>query len=354
MLKEDIASFIGSGQGDFSTLALRAFAWQYERIPPIRQLCDGLGLVPGDLNSWEDIPLVPTLAFKTQRLEAEPAREVFASSGTRDQGRSIHYHPYPELYRQVIEASFPQHCLPKGQRRIPILSLIPSREHAPESSLSFMIDHVVHCWGEGEAAWGLRPRGIHFPTCRSWLSRSQRAQSPVLILATSFSLVNLLEKIENFSLRFRLPPGSRLFETGGYKGKTREVDRGELLKRLEYSMGLHSSSVIREYGMTELSSQCYALPQAGGGPSVFVTPPWMRHRILSPTTLEPVPPEEKGLVSFLDLANIGSAIHLLTEDLGVPLADGFHLEGRAPNAELRGCSLTAEALTVDSEGDHDD
>ena len=354
MLKEAIANFIATGEGDFSSLALRAFAWQFERIPPIRQLCESRGLSPENLQTWEDIPLVPTMAFKTQRLEAEPAQEVFASSGTGDQGRSIHYHPYPDLYRQVIEASFPGSCLPPGQRRIPMLSLIPSREVAPDSSLSFMVDHVINQWAEGEAAWGLGPRGIHFPTCRSWLSRSQRSRSPVLILATSFALVNLLEKIENFSLRFRLPPGSRLFETGGYKGKSRELDREELLRRLEFSFGLSPASVIREYGMTELTSQCYTLPSVGQNSSTFVTPPWMRCRILSPTTLAPVPLGEKGLVSFLDLANMGSAIHLLTEDLGQPIHQGFRLVGRAPDAELRGCSLTAEAMTVESEGDRDD
>jgi hypothetical protein len=102
--------------------------------------------------------------------------------------------------------------------------------------------------------------------------------------------------------------------------------------------------VVREYGMTELTSQCYTRALLGGDPDLFVTPPWMRVRIFDPVTLEEAPAGKTGLISVFDLANVGSAVHLLTEDLGVAEDDGFRLLGRAAGAELRGCSLVMEAL----------
>jgi len=103
--------------------------------------------------------------------------------------------------------------------------------------------------------------------------------------------------------------------------------------------------VVREYGMTELTSQFYTAALAGGDPELFLAPHWARVRILDPATLEEAAPGTPGLVAIFDLANLGSAVHLLTEDLGVADDDGFRLLGRAPGAELRGCSLTAEEMS---------
>jgi hypothetical protein len=98
--------------------------------------------------------------------------------------------------------------------------------------------------------------------------------------------------------------------------------------------------------MTELTSQAYTKALSDGDPDLFFCPPWMRVRILDPTTLQEQPEGEEGMIALLDLANIGSALHLLTEDLGVADAEGFRLRGRAAGAGLRGCSLTAEELTA--------
>jgi hypothetical protein len=102
--------------------------------------------------------------------------------------------------------------------------------------------------------------------------------------------------------------------------------------------------VVREYGMTELTSQCYTQTLLGGDPDVFVAPHWMRVRLLDPETLEEARAGDPGLICVFDLANLGSAVHLLTEDLGVAEEEGFRLLGRAAGAELRGCSLTVEEL----------
>jgi hypothetical protein len=153
-----------------------------------------------------------------------------------------------------------------------------------------------------------------------------------------------LDALERLDLRFRLPAGSTVFETGGYKGRTREVSRKELLARLFERLAVPASAVVREYGMTELTSQVYTRTLSGGDPDLFVPPHWMRFRILDPATLVEQPEGEEGLIAIFDLANLSSAVHLLTEDLGVAEGSGFRLLGRAAGAELRGCSLTVEEL----------
>ena len=163
-------------------------------------------------------------------------------------------------------------------------------------------------------------------------------------MATSFALAGWLDGLERLGLKFRLPPGSAVFETGGFKGKAAEVAPEDLLARLHAWTGVPRASVVREYGMTELTSQCYTGALLGEDPGVNLAPHWVRVRILDPETLAEAPAGTPGLIAVFDLANLGSAVHLLTEDLGIAEGDGFRLLGRAAGAELRGCSLVVEEL----------
>jgi hypothetical protein len=349
----DIQSLQPSPQETFEELALAAFAFQFERIAPYRRLCEGRGVTPASVSDWRQVPVVPAAAFKTLELAAAPAVEIFRSSGTTSGGsggseeiRSVHHHSFPDLYRQVIDASFPSFCLPHlpAGGRLPILSLIPTREQLPDSSLSFMVDHVIARHGSPESATTFGNRGVEVAKARSWAGARQREGHPVLVLATAFALVQWLDGLDRLDLRFRLPPGTVLFETGGFKGKTGEVSREDLLRRTGERLGVPAGQVVREYGMTELTSQCYTRALYGEDPDLFVAPPWVRVRILDPETLAEAPEGTPGLIAIFDLANLSSAVHLLTEDLGVKDGTGFRLLGRAAGAELRGCSLVAEEL----------
>ncbi len=348
---ERVTRFLTSPQSDsFEDLALAAFAWQFERVEPYRRLCERRGVDPGVVTDWRRVPPVPTAAFKTLTLAAAPAVEIFRSSGTTsgkgagEEARGVHHQPFPDLYRAAIDASFPRFCLPFGGP-VPILSLIPTRRQLPDSSLSFMADHVLARWGDPEkSATAFGPRGVEAAPARSWAGARQREGRPVLVLATAFALVQWLDALERLGLKFRLPPGSAVFETGGFKGRTAEVSREDLLARLRAWLGVPAGSVVREYGMAELTSQCYTGALLGDDPDLFVAPHWVRVRLLDPETLEEVPAGTPGLVCVFDLANLGSAVHVLTEDLGVAEGDGFRLLGRAAGAELRGCSLVVEEL----------
>lgn len=366
---ERISRFLSDPAGaTFDELALAVFAFQYERIEPYRRLCDGRGVTPGGISDWRQVPVVPAAAFRRLRLAAAAEREVFRSSGTSggDAARSVHYHPFPELYRQAVDASFPRFCLPAGAvPPLPMLSLVPSRELLPDSSLAFMIDHVLARFAAPapESAAAIGKRGVEVVAARSWAGARQRSGRPALVLATSLALAQWLDALERQDLRFRLPAGSAVFETGGYKGRAGEVSPARQAERLWKRLGLPAGAVVREYGMTELTSQCYTRSLAGGDPDLFVAPHWVRVRVLDPVTLEEAAPGANGLIAVFDLANLGSAAHLLTEDLGVAEGaedsedsgvgggskrgagtGGFRLLGRAAGAELRGCSLAAEEL----------
>lgn len=331
----------------FEALALAAFRFQYERVAPYRHLCQEQGVAPGDVQRWVDIPAVPAAAFKTLPLCAAPARETFRSSGTSQglQRRSVHYLPFPELYRAAIDHSFPHFCLPAGSP-VPMLSLIPRRSQVPDSSLSFMIDHLLSRYGGSHSETAFGWQGVQLEHTLTWAQERRRIGEPVMVLATALALAQWLELLDEAGHQLALPAGSVVFETGGFKGRRREVQRPDLLAGIEKRLGISPLRVVREYGMTELSSQFYSRTLAGGDPDLFVAPPWTRIRVLNPETLEAVPQGTPGLLAVFDLANLGSAVHLLTEDLAVAEAGGFRLAGRAASAELRGCSLTAEEMLL--------
>lgn len=341
-LLQRVERFIAAGDGDFDELAAAAARFGYQRVEPYRRLCDRRGITPETFNDWRAAPAVPTSAFKSLRLAAAEPREIFRSSGTTRgaERRSVHHHPYPDLYRAVIDATFPAACLPAGASRVPILSLIPDRVTAPDSSLSFMTAHVFERHAAPGSAWAVARDGIDVEQAHRWL-RARAGGEPLLVLATALALVLLLDRLESDAGgSIRLPAGSRVFETGGFKGRTLETTPEAVRRRARALLGLAADAVVREYGMTELTSQAYSRP----GGERLRTPPWMPFRVLDPETLEEAEDGEAGLLAFFDLANLGSVCHVLTEDLGVREGGAFRLLGRASGAKLRGCSLTAEEL----------
>ncbi len=345
---------------ELERLALRAFTFQYERIEPLRRLCDRRGCTPASVAHWSEIPAVPTSAFKSFVLCAATARECFRSSGTTQgsETRSVHYHPYPDLYRATIDATFRDACLP-GAAPLAILSLIPSRTQLPDSSLSFMADHILENHAREPRCLAITEHGVDLDRALDWLEGRAAASAPGLILTTAFALAELIEALEVRDIRAQLPRGSVIFETGGFKGRRRELERTELLAGVESRLGVPPGFVVREYGMTELTGQAYTRVLQGGDPDCFYLPPWMRFRVLDPARMNEVEPGELGLLALFDLSNVGSALSVLTEDLARQIVEpsrpgrsarngraesGFVLEGRAAGAELRGCSLTVEEL----------
>jgi hypothetical protein len=225
------------------------------------------------------------------------------------------------------------------------ISLIPAPAELPESSLSFMVGAAAEALAT-ETHWLVDGGGhLDLDALRRVTRRASHAREPVLILGTALALLNALERLEGEPLS-PLPAGSRIMETGGFKGAGREVTRVELNRRLAEATGLPAQRIVSEYGMTELLSQLYepVLSEGPGAAGTHLAPPWLKVRALDPVTLEELPSGEEGLLCFFDLANAGSVCHVLTEDVGSVAKGRVRLAGRVRGAEPRGCSLAMDEL----------
>ncbi len=178
------------------------------------------------------------------------------------------------------------------------------------------------------------------------LNAAVQAGEPVCLLGTAFAYVHWLDECRARGWSFALPDGSRLMETGGFKGRSRTLSKPQLYRALHLNLGIPEVRMVNEYGMTELSTQFYDQTLLLGSRSdIKPIPPWARVMVIDPRTSQPAAPGDKGMIRVLDLANLGSSICLATEDLGIVHADGgLEVLGRATGAEPRGCSLPAETL----------
>ncbi|HEX3368133.1 MAG TPA: hypothetical protein VHS56_01035 [Candidatus Cybelea sp.] len=332
----------------FDTLALRIFAHQLRYNQPYARYCTRLGITLDALpSSWEAIPAVPAPAFKEAAITTfDPARaaRVFHTSGTTAGESGRHYLESTALYDAALLAGFDRFVLP-DRAALRYLNLVPNPQESPHSSLGYMMARVAGARGDGKTGWYLRDGQLLFDSFRSDLKRAIAENHPVCIAATAFALVHLLEAMEAANLRVALPEGSRVMETGGFKGRTREVPREELYRRAAEQLGIASATIVAEYGMTELTSQHYdSIPRGEAIPlRRKSSPPWLRARVVGPNR-KTLPKGEIGSLIHVDLANRASCIAIQTEDLGFADNYGFALLGRSLGAEPRGCSLDAEDL----------
>jgi hypothetical protein len=338
-------------EDEFNDLALRAYRYQLETNGLYRAFAGRRLGDPFRVGRWEEIPFLPSRAFKVAPIISGGETDVevvFRTSGTTGGvgDRGAHHVRSLELYRGSLVPNFQAHLLPEGEP-LPILALLPSPAEAPESSLSFMVGEMAG----GGSGFFLHPEGgVRVEDFRSSLLSAQERGDPLLLAGTAFAFVHWLEVAGERGWGFPLPPDTRILETGGYKGRVRVLPRRDLYESLSEHFGVPQERMVNEYGMTELLSQFYEpiLAWGGGGriPSLeerfHRVPPWVRTQVLNPLTLEPLGEGEVGVLAHLDLANLGSVCAVLTEDLGTLVPGGFRLRGRTPGAEPRGCSLAME------------
>lgn len=342
----------------FNRHAIELFRAQYELVAPYRTWCDHelgeRGIDAQAVTRWQQVPALPIAAFKSHRVAGHtPALDVaeWHSSGTSGHRPSRHTLPDLALYEASLLASARLALVPRPDDELIAVQLAPSRAALPGSSLSHMLDLVRTCLCHDGGTWAGADGGVDVDGAWRRLQHAQAEGEPVLLLATSFALVHLLEQAEA-TPALRLPPGSRLMDTGGYKGRTREFARGELVYRVSERLGIEPALCENEYGMSELSSQAYLgtiaarlgrpLPGERAHPRAHWQPPWMRTRVVDPVTLNEVADGEHGLLVHHDLANAYSCAAIRSEDVGVRRGTSYALVGRAPGAELRGCSLRLE------------
>ncbi|MFW6192644.1 MAG: hypothetical protein ACOC83_04075 [Gemmatimonadota bacterium] len=334
----------------FETLSLRAFELQHEGNRLYRRYCDARGIGPGDPESSREVPPVPTAAFREVDLvvgRPDGVDLVFRTSGTsRGEGeRGRHLVPRPSLYRASLEATFRRLVLPDGRR--PLASLVPPFDRSEDSSLAWMIDRLLETFGAEGSKWLADFDGIDWDAAEAFAARAADEGRPVGLLGTTLAMdAWVRRRKERGGDAPRLPPGSIVMDTGGAKGRD-GLERPALLDQIHDVLGVPPADVVNELGMTELLSQRYGRARTSNpsAPVRLRAPPWLRSRALHPVTLEELPPGEVGVLCHHDLANLGSACAVLTEDLGRVVDGELEWVGRVEGSPPRGCSLaTAELL----------
>ncbi|MCC6526425.1 MAG: acyl-protein synthetase [Polyangiaceae bacterium] len=338
----------GSGADGFDALACDLARYQAEHVAPFGRLCRARGVEPARLRAAADIPALPTDAWKLRRIAAHPPDEderVFRTSGTTQAARGAHAFASTATYVAGALAWARRLLWPDGAS-LRVLSLVAPEALAPDSSLGFMIARFAEALG-GRASFHWDGHALDVAGVVRACAAARSAGERALVAGTAFAFVALADAVAEGACA--LPAGSRVMQTGGVKGRTREVEPRALYATLAARFAVPPSHVVGEYGMTELSSQLYegSLAAALGHPLGavgYVPPPWLRVTAVDPVSLAPLPPGARGLARFVDLANVDSAVAVQTADLVAVGTDGaVELFGRAPGAEPRGCSLAVEA-----------
>jgi hypothetical protein len=349
---EQVLTFIHRPESEkFQRLALDVFRHQFETVGAYRTYCEGRGIEVGAVRNVDDIPPVSNVAFKYADLAADsaaraPGAAIFLTSGTTQgrERRGRHIVTRPEIYRASAIAHLRKMLFPDA-RRMAILAMHPTADAMPESSLSAMISWSIEEFATPTHRAAASRDKVDLEAATAFLAEAEARRDPVCVMGTTAAFAALFSALIGAGIRFRLAPGSRMMDTGGAKGQGVPMRAAEVVARAGELLAIAPAMVINEYGMTELCSQLYdATPFNCPDVSVLqerykVPPPWLLVTARDPVTLRPVPDGEIGLLTFFDLANVGSVSAVMTEDLGSVEQGRVRVIGRAAGGEARGCAL---------------
>jgi hypothetical protein len=329
-------------EAEWNRMARELFAWQFRQVPSYRRLCVARGFTPKTFSTWLEIPAVPQQLFKRQDLYAHGNQRtdcVYETSGTTTGKPGRQFLWQDDIYRAVSNEGARRAGLLKGNLQLHFI--VPSPKDAPRSSLSAMFGFWQRAQRlSGKCFWASK-ESFDFDGLREVLRTLIKQGRPVGLSGTAFSFVHFLDQ-GSTSVSWRLPQGSWLLETGGFKGRSREIPKAELYREMSRCFGVPDAAIWNEYGMSELSSQAYARGSSG----LHFAPPWARVTICDPASRREVRVGRQGLVKWIDLANTDSVFALQTLDLAERTRSGFRLIGRLPRTEPRGCSLGAEDMAA--------
>ncbi len=309
---------------EFEAIALQIFKFQFENNRVYRSFCDLLYRHPSDVKTIEDIPFLPIQFFKSRKILSsnDTVKRVFSSSGTTGGATSKHYVTDLDIYTQSFTRGF-QHVYGPIENYV-VLALLPSYLEREGSSLIYMVDAMISQSKHPESGFYLN----NYSELKDTLTTLDSQGKKTLLIGVSFALLDFIERYK-FDLNNTI-----IMETGGMKGRRKELIRAELHKLLKAGFGVNS--IHSEYGMTELLSQGYSQ-----GHGIFESPNWMH--ILARDTEDPLTLQsigKTGGINVIDLANINSCSFIATQDLGRVYHDGtFEIIGRFDNSDIRGCNL---------------
>lgn len=313
-----------STDNEFKDLALEIFKYQFENNAVYRSFCDLLFKHPADIKKIEGIPFMPIEFFKSHEVlsSRSPIQKTFTSSGTTGSITTKHHVTNLNIYENSFRKGF-SHFYGNIEDYV-VLALLPSYLERDGSSLIYMANEFIHKSKHPESGFYLNNISELASTIKILEARNQN----VLLIGVSFALLDLVESF-NFNLKHTI-----IMETGGMKGRRKEMIRSELHAILKQGFGI--KNIHSEYGMTELLSQAYSK-----GQGIFECPPWMR--VLTRDTEDALCIQKNGKsggINIIDLANINSCSFIASQDLGKVYNDNsFEIIGRFDNSDIRGCNL---------------
>ena len=311
-------------ENDFKTMAFKVFNYQFENNSVYRSFCDLLYIHPSDITSIKDIPFLPIQFFKSHRVlsSSKPIEKIFSSSGTTGSDTSKHYVTDLSIYENSFQKGFEQFY--GNIKDYVILALLPSYLEREGSSLIYMAEVLIKQSKHKESGFYLN----NLTELKDLLLKLESEGKKTLLMGVSFALLDLVEQYQ-FQLKNTI-----VMETGGMKGRRKELIRAELHNTLKEGFGV--STIHSEYGMTELLSQAYSK-----GHGIFNCPPWMQ--VLTRDTEDALTVQDYGKsggINIIDLANINSCAFIATQDLGRTHPNGtFEVIGRFDHSDIRGCNL---------------
>lgn len=332
----DIFSISSSKQ--FEKIALKVFRFQYDNNVVYREFCQYLNVEKQDVKSLKQIPFLPIQFFKSHEVlsSEQKIQETFTSSGTTGMTTSRHLVTDVTLYEESYRKAFSQFY--GNIENYAVLALLPSYLDREGSSLIYMVDDLIKLSNHSESGFYLN----NYDELLNKLIELEKKGQDVILIGVTYALLDLIEKIEERKQNLNLPQfplwglggNSIIMETGGMKGKRKEMIREELHDLL--CKGFGADAIHSEYGMTELLSQAYSL-----GNGVFECPNWMQILIRdTEDALSYVDNGKTGGINVIDLANINSCSFIATQDLGKKKTNNsFEVLGRFDNSDIRGCNL---------------
>ena len=308
----------------FETEALKIFRQQAKNNKVYKQFLDLLKIDPAIINKVDNIPFLPVEFFKSHKIlsSSDKVERIFSSSGTTGAVQSQHFVTDLRIYEESFSRGFEYFY--GSIEDYTILALLPGYLERQGSSLIYMVDHLIKASASKDSGFYLNE--LH--ELSELLIKLDSKGEKVLLIGVTYALLDLIER-QKFKLKNTI-----VMETGGMKGKRKELIRSELHEVLSEGFGL--DNIHSEYGMTELLSQAYSL---GGG--VFETPPWMKISIRD--TEDPFHTLDNGRtggINIVDLANVNSCSFIATQDLGRKISEHkFEILGRFDHSDIRGCNL---------------
>ncbi len=309
---------------EFTNIALKVFKHQFKNNKVYRSFCDLLYIHPSDVKAIAQIPFLPIQFFKTLEVLSSTDRiqKKFTSSGTTGSTTSKHFITDLSWYEQSYLKGF-KYFYGNIEDYV-VLALLPNYLERKGSSLVYMVDDLIKKSKHPESGFFLKNE----TELAQKLQKLDKTGQKILLIGVSFALLDLIEK-HQFNLKNTI-----IMETGGMKGRRKELVRHELHSILSRGFGVEK--IHSEYGMTELLSQAYSK-----GSGIFQAPPWMR--ILTRDTEDALtiqPKGKSGGINVIDLANYNSCSFIATQDLGKVYNNGeFEIIGRFDVSDIRGCNL---------------